>query len=605
MEKKKQNENEKKRKSIINQVTMPLTLFLTILMIIDGFFLYIFNISYYIVQRQETAAREAVYTANCFMEFKTIGWLSEYWQEHYDEMELVYDLPDIIRKETEINSLMEDYQTVWDTEEETVENASPEAQRVFAELAYARICETLTRIKIDFNPFYLYSFTIKNNDEMFFMATGAFENEKRVSQGGELFELGVSTPYVEGVYPVLDEIVKTGKFVENIETSLSPGADNSLVHMFAPVYDEDGEVALYVGVALPWKDLIVSSLRITIIFCVITLIFFILIGFYISGLLIKKVTGPVGVEKLALSRYKVYKDPEKLKENLSDVQSNNEIEELAVDFSEMADELDRYIIENQKATVDKERMKAELSMAKTIQESRLPSKFPAFPDRKDFDIYASMTPTKEVAGDFYDFFMVDDDHIALVIADVSGKGISASLFMMLSKAIIRCRLLGGESPAEALDMSNAQIMQGNDSNMFVTVWVAVLDLRTGKGLAANAGHEHPALRRKDGKFELVKYRHSPAIGVMDGIPYAEHEFTLEPGDTLFVYTDGVPEATNINSELFGEEKLLVALNRDPDAAPEVIDRNVKKSIDMFVDEAEQFDDITMLTFKYFGPQKEE
>ena len=604
MEKKKQNENEKKRKSIISQVTMPLVLFLTILLIIDGLFLYIFNLSYYIVQREETAAREAIYTANCFMEFKTIGWLSEYWQEHYDEMELVYDLPDIIRKEAEINSLMEDYHTVWDTEEETVENASPEAQRVFAELAYARICETLTRIKIDFNPFYLYSFTIKN-DEMFYMATGTLENEKRISQGGDLFELGVTTPYAEGVYPVLDEIVKTGKFVENIETSLSPGADSSLVHMFAPVYDEDGEVALYVGVALPRKDLIISSLRITIIFCVITLIFFILIGFYISGLLIKKVTGPVGVEKLALSRYKVYKDPEKLKENLSDVQSNNEIEELAVDFSEMADEIDRYIIENQKATVDKERMKAELSMAKTIQESRLPSKFPAFPDRKDFDIYASMTPTKEVAGDFYDFFMVDDDHIALVIADVSGKGISASLFMMLSKAIIRCRLLGGESPADALDKSNAQIMQGNDSNMFVTVWVAVIDLRTGKGLAANAGHEHPALRRKDGKFELVKYRHSPAMGVMDGIPYTEHEFTLEPGDTLFVYTDGVPEATNINSELFGEEKLLVALNRDPDAAPEVIDRNVKKSIDMFVDEAEQFDDITMLTFKYFGPQKEE
>ena len=604
MKKKKQNENEKKRKSIISQVTMPLVLFLTILLIIDGLFLYIFNLSYYIVQREETAAREAIYTANCFMEFKTIGWLSEYWQEHYDEMELVYDLPDIIRKEAEINSLMEDYHTVWDTEEETVENASPEAQRVFAELAYARICETLTRIKIDFNPFYLYSFTIKN-DEMFYMATGTLENEKRISQGGDLFELGVTTPYAEGVYPVLDEIVKTGKFVENIETSLSPGADSSLVHMFAPVYDEDGEVALYVGVALPRKDLIISSLRITIIFCVITLIFFILIGFYISGLLIKKVTGPVGVEKLALSRYKVYKDPEKLKENLSDVQSNNEIEELAVDFSEMADEIDRYIIENQKATVDKERMKAELSMAKTIQESRLPSKFPAFPDRKDFDIYASMTPTKEVAGDFYDFFMVDDDHIALVIADVSGKGISASLFMMLSKAIIRCRLLGGESPADALDKSNAQIMQGNDSNMFVTVWVAVIDLRTGKGLAANAGHEHPALRRKDGKFELVKYRHSPAMGVMDGIPYTEHEFTLEPGDTLFVYTDGVPEATNINSELFGEEKLLVALNRDPDAAPEVIDRNVKKSIDMFVDEAEQFDDITMLTFKYFGPQKEE
>ena len=256
--------------------------------------------------------------------------------------------------------------------------------------------------------------------------------------------------------------------------------------------------------------------------------------------------------------------------------------------------------EIKESTAEKERLGAELSMAKSIQTSRLPSKFPAFPDRNDFDIYASMTPTKEVAGDFYDFFMVDDDHIALVIADVSGKGISASLFMMLSKAIIRCRLLGGESPAEALDKTNTQIMQGNDSNMFVTVWVAVLDLRTGKGLAANAGHEHPALRRKDGTFELIKYMHSPAVGVMEDIPYKEHEFQLEPGDTIFVYTDGVPEATNKNDELYETDRMLEALNKNPDASPKEILENVREGIKEFVGEAEQFDDITMLSVKYFG-----
>ena len=168
--------------------------------------------------------------------------------------------------------------------------------------------------------------------------------------------------------------------------------------------------------------------------------------------------------------------------------------------------------------------------------------------------------------------------------------------MMLSKAIIRCRLLGGESPAEALDKSNAQILQGNDSNMFVTMWVAILDLRTGKGLAANAGHEHPALRRKDGRYELIKYPHSPAVGVMEGIPYTEHEFTLNPGDSLFVYTDGVTEATDSKNRLFGDNRLLSAVQGTQNMnAPDTL-THIKNKIDEFVGETDQFDDITMLQF---------
>lgn len=226
--------------------------------------------------------------------------------------------------------------------------------------------------------------------------------------------------------------------------------------------------------------------------------------------------------------------------------------------------------------------------------------FPAFPELKEFDLYAMMHPAREVGGDFYDFFMVDDHHIGLVIADVSGKGIPAALFMMASKIILKNNLQGGKNPAEVLRRTNEQLLENNETDMFVTVWIAVIDIRTGKGVASNAGHEHPALRKKDGLYEMVKYRHSPAVGMLEGIRYEEHGFELAPGDTLFVYTDGVTEATNRDEKLFGEERVLNALNTQPDAEPEDILRIVRKSIDEFAGDAPQFDDITMMAFRYNG-----
>ena len=231
--------------------------------------------------------------------------------------------------------------------------------------------------------------------------------------------------------------------------------------------------------------------------------------------------------------------------------------------------------------------------------------FPPFPDRTEFDIYATMDPAKEVGGDFYDFFLIDDDHLALVMADVSGKGVPAALFMVIAKTLIKNRALMGGSPGEILAYVNDQLCEGNDAGLFVTVWLAILEISTGKGMAANAGHEHPALRRGDGTYELVKYRHSPAVATLEGIRFREHEFQLEPGDSLFVYTDGVAEATDANNELFGEERTLAALNRDPAASPKDLLANVKEGIDTFVGDAMQFDDITMLGLHYFGPKTEE
>ena len=211
-----------------------------------------------------------------------------------------------------------------------------------------------------------------------------------------------------------------------------------------------------------------------------------------------------------------------------------------------------------------------------------------------------MDPAKEVGGDFYDFFLVDDDHIALVMADVSGKGVPAALFMVIAKTLIKNRAQLGESPAEILKNVNEQLCEGNEAELFVTVWLAIIEISTGKGVAANAGHEHPALRRAGGEYELVKYRHSPAVATMEGVRFREHEFELHPGDSLFVYTDGVPEATDASNELFGEKRTLAALNHNAKATPEELLRNVREWIDDFVGDAPQFDDITMMAFSYFG-----
>ena len=249
----------------------------------------------------------------------------------------------------------------------------------------------------------------------------------------------------------------------------------------------------------------------------------------------------------------------------------------------------------------RERIENELQLATNIQASMLPHTFPAFPTRSEFDIYASMDPAKEVGGDFYDFFLIDDDHLGLVIADVSGKGVPAALFMMVSRVLIKAHLQNGESPAKALENANEQLCEGNEAELFVTVWAAVLEISTGRGVVANAGHEHPALRRANGGYELQIYRHSPAVATMEGITFREHSFQLNPGDSLFVYTDGVAEATSAENELFGTDRMIDSLNADPDATPEELLKNVRKGVDAFVKDAEQFDDLTMLCLKYNGP----
>jgi len=284
------------------------------------------------------------------------------------------------------------------------------------------------------------------------------------------------------------------------------------------------------------------------------------------------------------------------------IHSHDEIRDLYEKLRGMQYRLIDYLKVLTAVTSEKERISTELNVATKIQADMLPRNFPPFPNHPEFDIYASMDPAKEVGGDFYDFFLVDDDHLALVIADVSGKGVPAALFMVITKTLIKNRTQMGYSPAQVLRDVNNQLCEGNNEELFVTVWLAVLEISTGNGIAANAGHEHPVIRRDGGKYELVVYRHSPAVATMEGISFKEHPFKLNPGDTLFVYTDGVPEATNATPELFGTERMLNVLNQHLDATPKETLDIMCTEINTFVGNAPQFDDITMISLHYKGPQ---
>ena len=281
-------------------------------------------------------------------------------------------------------------------------------------------------------------------------------------------------------------------------------------------------------------------------------------------------------------------------------ETGDEIELLARSFTTLSKRTRDYITQITKITAEKERIGTELELATKIQADMLPNIYPAFPERAEFDIYATMTPAKEVGGDFYDFFLIDDDHLAVVMADVSGKGVPAALFMMMSKILVNNYTMHETSPAKVLEQVNTQICKNNDEEMFVTIWLGIMDINTGVVKAANAGHEYPIIKKADGGFELYKDKHGFVIGGMEGMKYKEYEFTIEKGGTLFLYTDGVAEATNAENVLFGTERMLDALNKNPNADPMTLLTNMKTSVDEFVGEASQFDDLTMLGLTYYG-----
>ncbi len=282
------------------------------------------------------------------------------------------------------------------------------------------------------------------------------------------------------------------------------------------------------------------------------------------------------------------------------INTADEIEELWNAMVDMEDDVSSAMGQIRAFTARQERINVELDLAKQIQAAALPTGFKEISGGSGFDIYASMTPAKEVGGDFYDFFMIDDDHLAMLIADVSGKGVPAALFMMVSKSLLKNRAKLGGMPSEMLQDINDGLCEDGINDMFVTVWLAVLTISTGEVVAANAGHEYPFITDEKGEFYLYKDSHGIVLGAVDGARFNDYTFTLPKGGRIFVYTDGVAEAQNEAEEFFGIEGIEQNLNRYRDCDPEELIRQMKKAVDEYAGNMEQFDDMTMLSIVYNG-----
>ncbi len=479
---------------------------------------------------------------------------------------------------------------------------------------YEKLRLQLNRVKDCADIKYLYAVYFDDIDELHSLCYAInAKNEEELSGGKPVSGIYsyMGTPCEDGSFEddtlgILQKAVREGRQESGFLTGHSREY-GYMLNGYRVVFDSAGEAVGLICVEIDVNEInsdISDYLkRISLIALLITVVLVALYNLRMQKQVIEPIERITKETDSFISEMNANTDPENLKFTDLAVTTKDEMQTLAENVKSMADSVSSYMINLKAATSEKERISTELSVANEIQSSMLPQKFPPYPERKEFSIYASMNTAKEVGGDFYDFFMPDDDHIALVMADVSGKGVPAAMFMAISKVLIniRCRR-DFSSPAAILSDVNEILCNDNDAAMFVTVWLAIIEISTGKGIAANAGHEHPALCHKNGKFELVRYRHTLAVAVMEETMFKEHEFKLEPGDSLFVYTDGVTEATAPNAEQLGEDRLIKILNKDPNADPEKLLSNVNDGINEFVKDAEQFDDITMMNFYYRGPE---
>ena len=371
-----------------------------------------------------------------------------------------------------------------------------------------------------------------------------------------------------------------------------------------PIKNSEGKVSAILCVERPMDELVLGRREYLENVLLATLVLVVAscacLALYIKRQFAKPIE-KISKEAMRFAKDSSSSDKTKL-ENISEIR---EVRTLAESIAKMEDDTIRYMEELTKATAEQERMAVELSLAATIQANMLPCTFPPYPNRRDFDIYASMDAAKEVGGDFYDFYLLDNDRFAFLVADVSGKGIPAALFMMRAKMTIKALAESGADVHVILSEANERLCEENEAGMFVTAWLGIVDMKTGVLSYANAGHNPPLIRHRQGSFEYIKARPNFILAGMDGVPYRKNEIQLWPGDELFLYTDGVTEATNEDQELFGESRLREALNGISEGSVESRCKAVKNEIDIFAGDAEQFDDITMLSLRFNSFQDDE
>lgn len=443
-------------------------------------------------------------------------------------------------------------------------------------------------------------FDIKRNNDVLYLYVETVSADKVVyimdaDEEGSACELGDTYPPAES----------SRKYLDTLENGVPAFITNTkkfgwLCTAGAPVFDSDGKVVALAFSDISMEEVVSDQYHFLMLICIVLIVAAAMATAIIIVLIRRFVVSPINALSLAAVRFVSGKENnnmeivEESSFNGLNIHTGDEIQNLFEAIKTMEKDINQYIENLTLIMTEKERIGAELNVATQIQASMLPCIFPAFPEREEFDIYATMQPAKEVGGDFYDFFLIDSDHLAIVIADVSGKGVPAALFMVIAKTLIKNQTLAGMMPADVFTTVNTQLCENNDAGMFVTGWMGILEITTGRFTYANAGHNPPLIRKKSGNYEYLKSRAGFVLAGMEGIRYRQFEIILEPGDSLYLYTDGVTEATNAENTLYGESRLLNTLNSHKNDVPQVLLPAIKEDIDAFVKDAPQFDDITML-----------
>ena len=550
-------------------------------------------------QTEKIASNMADETIAAIKEYPSYRWLVRYWRDHAEEMDIEYDADynsgTVTEEKFALLSQRHSGLKPKYAETEEILALPPEDQKLFAEITYSWLITRIDQIKSANDIAFLFGVLASDHyQKQFFLFSGADPGAERGTEYGQVYTLGVTSEVSRGQIEGMRQAHRTNR-------QLVDAGDYVDYYVYVETIDKQD---LMIGLTYDLSELNERISRSTWNGTVLAMILELLLAWVFLGMIYRVVLQPLKTIQENIRLYMDRKNSDEVCRNLSEIKSSNEIGQLSMDVCNMTIEIDEHMDHIKEITSEQERIKTELSLARNIQSSMLPTIFPAFPDREEFDIYATMDPAKDVGGDFYNFFLIDDDHLCLLIADVAGKGIPGAMFMMATQIMLRNHGSECTSSAEIMEKTNERICANNPEDMFVTIWLGVLEISTGKLTATNAGHEYPAIRKKDGLFEIYKDEHGMVAGAFEGLKYKEYEIQMEPGDRIFVYTDGVTEATDAANHLFGTDRMLKALNEDAEKPSEVL-ANVRSSIDEFIDHAEQFDDLTMLCLEYKGSQKDD
>ena len=551
------------------------------------------NVKVQAENRSEEIANEVTLAVR---EFPAFRWLINYWYKNYEILDIDYDSEFVEGTKTErkyqlFSSRNPDVRIKYVGEYE-IENFSEDDKALYAEICYSWLLTRINQIKQTYKLDYLFCvITEEPYTEQFFLFSGADPGAVRGTEYEQVYPLGHRVTVDESLQEAMrnasqfsSHLADAGNYVDYY--SFLCHLDGGKVALIGVTYNLAGirgEVS-----AQTWRGTALAVSQLLVLF------------FLCMALISRFVLSPLKNVQKNIRLYKNTKNSAPVIEELKKVKPHNEIGELSEDIIDLTTALDQHMNELQAITAERERITTELALATRLQGTFVPNTFPPFPDRTEFDIYALMEPAREVGGDFYDYFLIDEDHLCIVIADVSGKGIPAALFMMFSKFILQSHAMRENSPAEILAGANHEICLNNQEDMFVTVWLGILEISTGKLISANAGHEYPIVKYPGEDYKMLKSKHGFVVGGIDPVRYRDEEIILKPGSILFLYTDGLPEASDKQLRMLGTDRVVEALNREKSTVPEKIIRSIRKASDEFTTDGEQFDDLTMLCLEYRG-----